>query len=104
MPTSIFSFSSSSNDFKCNLLFCRVPIEHKLEKRNQHLAASDLSLTVIDMPGFNDTRGAEQDACNKRMSVEKFFQDHKSIKKGSLPNIVVVAIKVFFFNYCLMER
>ncbi|XP_046850122.1 uncharacterized protein LOC124443682 [Xenia sp. Carnegie-2017] len=55
---------------------------------------SDLVLSVIDTPGFNDGDGVEQDVCNI-VSVKKYFQTHPefSSKTKFYPNLVFIVDK-----------
>ena len=51
-------------------------------------AVKDLPLGIIDTPGFGDTHGTKQDACNI-VSIKKFFRTHPSLK-GNHPNLIFV--------------
>lgn len=53
--------------------------------------ASDLTLSIIDTPGFNDTEGVGQDACNI-MSVRNFKENHSALK-GCFPNVVLIIVQ-----------
>ena len=50
---------------------------------------SGLRLGLVDTPGFNDTDGTKQDACNF-YSIKEFYTKHM---KGSKPNLVLVLIQ-----------
>ena len=50
-----------------------------------------LSLGLVDTPGFCDTDGSKQDACNL-LSVQKFFRDHPTLS-GCYPNLVFLVMK-----------
>ncbi len=69
----------------------RSTTEHILKGSDTQLAATDMSLSVVDAPGFNDTDGLEQDARNL-MSIEGFYKKHPSLMGKAYPNIILVAI------------
>ena len=50
---------------------------------------SGLRLGLVDTPGFNDTDGTKQDACNF-YSIKEFYKKHM---KGSMPNLVLILIQ-----------
>ena len=52
---------------------------------------SDLRLGVVDTPGFNDTDGSYQDACNLT-SIKDFFETHPSLS-GYYPNLILLVVK-----------
>ena len=59
----------------------------------------DLTLGVIDTPGFNDTEGMEQDACNLA-SIHHMLKGHKALQSLSrkedaklFPNVILLLIK-----------
>ncbi len=56
----------------------------------EKLAVSDLSLGIIDTPGFNDTSGLEQDACNL-YSTASFC--NSLFGRNLYPNIVLLCIQ-----------
>ena len=53
---------------------------------------------IIDTPGFNDTEGLEQDACNLA-SIQKMLDSHEalqSLEEGGLklfPNVIMILVK-----------
>ena len=51
--------------------------------------ASGLKLGLVDTPGFNDTDGTRQDACNF-YSIREFYDKHM---KGCKPNLVLILIQ-----------
>ena len=50
---------------------------------------SGLKLGLVDTPGFNDTDGTKQDACNF-YSIREFYDKHM---KGCKPNLVLILIQ-----------
>ena len=44
------------------------------------LEVKNLVLGIVDTPGFNDTDGLKQDACNF-YSVKKFYKDHPKLDR-----------------------
>ncbi len=73
-------------------------MEHILVAPDPNLAASDVSLSVVDSPGFNDTDGLEQDARNLR-SIDKFYQTHPSLMGKAYPNVIVVTLRATDTRY-----
>ncbi len=69
----------------------RSTTEHTLITFDESLAASDMRLSIVDPPGFNDTDGLEQDARNLR-SIAKFYRHHPGLKGNAYPNVVLVTI------------
>ncbi|XP_046850125.1 uncharacterized protein LOC124443683 [Xenia sp. Carnegie-2017] len=55
---------------------------------------SDLTMRIIDTPGFNDDDGVQQDACNF-VSVKKYFETHPKFlsKTKFYPNLVFIVDK-----------
>ena len=51
----------------------------------------DLSMSIIDTPGLNDTAGVDQDACNFA-SMKEFLQTHPNIDKKIYPNLVFLVV------------
>ena len=52
----------------------------------------DLKMSVIDTPGFNDTGGINQDACNF-LSIKRFFETHPSLsKQWTYPNLIFLVV------------
>ncbi|XP_046850128.1 uncharacterized protein LOC124443684 [Xenia sp. Carnegie-2017] len=60
---------------------------------------SDLVLSVIDTPGFNDGDGVKQDVCNF-VSVKKYFETHPKFpsKTKFYPNLVFIIAKANNFR------
>ena len=53
---------------------------------------SDLKMSIIDTPGFNDTDGLKQDACNF-VSIKRFFETHPSLpEQFTYPNLVFLVV------------
>jgi predicted GTPase len=50
-----------------------------------------LSLGLVDTPGFCDTDGTMQDACNL-LSMQKFFRTHPTLS-GCYPNLIFLILK-----------
>lgn len=49
-----------------------------------------LTLGVVDSPGFNDTEGIKQDACNM-YSIKRFFETHPKLQ-GCKPNLIFILV------------
>ncbi len=66
----------------------RATTEFKLVGPEPSLAVSDLNLSLVDTPGFGDTAGLKQEACNLT-SIENFLN---SISQGNrvYPNMILV--------------
>jgi hypothetical protein len=54
---------------------------------------TDLNLCLIDTPGFGDTDGLAQDACNL-VSIAKFLADSGSGEHRCYPNIILIVFHV----------
>ena len=54
-------------------------------------AVEELPLGVVDTPGFGDTAGSNQDACNF-FSIQEFFRTHPKLK-GHYPNLIFLLVK-----------
>ena len=67
----------------------RTTTEYILEADSQNYDVTRLRLGLVDTPGFNDTDGSKQDACNF-YSIKKFYETHMQMKK---PNLVFVLIQ-----------
>lgn len=53
----------------------------------------DLTMSIVDTPGLNDTEGENQDACNV-LSIQSFFKTHPSLRdKQIYPNLVFLVAK-----------
>ena len=58
---------------------------------NPNLEVKNLVLGLVDSPGFNDTYGLTQDACNF-YSIKKFYEGHPKLQ-GCFPNLIFVLLK-----------
>ena len=59
----------------------------------KELKYEGLKFTVVDTPGFNDTSGLAQDACNIR-AVQKYAEKHLWVNGNiSFPNIILLCVK-----------
>ncbi|CAB4023086.1 GTP-binding A [Paramuricea clavata] len=66
--------------------------EYILTIDEPNLEVCDLQMGVIDTPGFNDTAGVNQDACNF-VSIKRFFQTHPSLsEQWTYPNLVFLVV------------
>ena len=54
------------------------------------LEVKNLVLGVVDTPGFNDTDGVKQDACNF-YSIKRFYDGHPKLR-GCYPNLILVVV------------
>ena len=69
--------------------------EYKLVGDDDEYKVKDLSLSIIDTPGFNDTGGESQDSCNVSC-IEEFFEEFHDQKKGKkclYPNMVLFLVE-----------
>ena len=57
---------------------------------NSNLEVKNLVLGIVDSPGFNDTKGTIQDACNF-YSIKKFYEGHPKLR-GCFPNLIFVLV------------
>ena len=64
--------------------------EYLLSTDDPEYEVKDLTLGVVDSPGFNDTDGTAQDACNM-YSIKRFFESENL--NGLYPNLVLILIK-----------
>ena len=55
------------------------------------LEVKNLVLGIVDTPGFNDTDGVKQDACNF-YSIKKFYEGHPKVP-GCFPNLILVVVQ-----------
>ena len=67
----------------------RTTTEYILEADSTDYGATGLRLGLVDTPGFNDTDGSKQDACNF-YSIKQFYETHMKSRK---PNLVFVLIQ-----------
>ena len=51
----------------------------------------NLNMSVVDTPGFTDTAGIDQDACNF-LSIKTFCETHPSLGKEIYPNLVFLTV------------
>ena len=54
------------------------------------LEVKNLVMGIVDTPGFNDTDGLKQDACNF-YSIKKFYEGHPRLR-GCFPNLIFVVV------------
>lgn len=54
------------------------------------LEVKNLVLGIVDTPGFNDTDGITQDACNF-YSIKRFYESHPKLR-GCVPNLIFVLV------------
>ena len=70
----------------------RATSEYIITTDEPSFDVSDLQLSVIDTPGFNDDDGVDQDACNF-FSIKKFFETHPSLPEHhTFPNLVFLVV------------
>ena len=55
------------------------------------LEVKNLVMGIVDTPGFNDTHGLKQDACNF-YSIKTFFEKHPKLC-GCYPNLIFVLVQ-----------
>ena len=68
----------------------RTTTEFELEVDSPvRFETSGLKLGLVDTPGFNDTSGTKQDACNF-YSIKEFYRKHMN---GCKPNLVLILIQ-----------
>ena len=56
------------------------------------LEVQNLVMGIVDTPGFNDTNGLTQDACNF-YSIKRFYESHPKLR-GCFPNLIFVLVPV----------
>jgi GTP-binding protein EngB required for normal cell division len=66
----------------------RATTEFKLVGEEPSLAVSDLNLSLVDTPGFGDTAGLKQEACNLT-SIENFL-NIISLGNRVYPNMILI--------------
>ncbi len=70
----------------------RATSEYVLTVDEPGLEVCDLNMSVIDTPGFNDTGGTNQDACNF-VSIKRFFQTHPRLPEQlTYPSLVFLVV------------
>ena len=67
----------------------RTTTEFVLECNAEEYLVSGLRMIIVDTPGFNDTGGIKQDACNF-YSIKKFLDTNL---KGCYPNLIFLVIQ-----------
>ena len=65
--------------------------EFIISGNNPKYGVEGLPLGLVDTPGFCDTDGSKQEACNL-LSIMKFFRSHPKLAK-CYPNLVLLVIK-----------
>ena len=68
----------------------RTTTEYILKADDEEFEVKSLELGLVDSPGFNDTDGMRQDACNF-FSIKEFYKKHPAIG-GQLPNLIFVMV------------
>jgi GTPase SAR1 family protein len=71
----------------------RSTTEFKLVGPEPGLGVTDLNLCLVDTPGFGDTDGLAQDACNLA-SIAKFLEESGSGRQHCYPNIILIVFHV----------
>ena len=69
----------------------RVTTEFILTADEPEYGVQDLQLSIVDSPGFNDTEGYKQDACNF-YSIKRFYETHKKLS-GCYPNLIFILVQ-----------
>ena len=75
--------SSTTSETRITSEFLAFADDPKLEVKN-------LVLGIVDTPGFNDTDGTKQDACNL-YSIKKFYEGHPKLCR-CFPNLIFVLV------------
>ena len=68
----------------------RITSEFLAFADDPNLEVKNLVLGIVDTPGFNDTDGLKQDACNF-YSIRKFYEGHPKLR-GCFPNLIFVLV------------
>ena len=76
--------SSDKSETRIISEFLAFADDPKLEVKN-------LVLGIVDTPGFNDTDGTKQDACNF-YSIKKFYEGHPKFR-GCFSNLILIVVK-----------
>ena len=69
----------------------RSTVEFTIHGSDPKYEVEELPLGLVDTPGFCDTDGSRQDACNL-LSIQKFFRTHPKLS-GCYPNLIFVVVK-----------
>ena len=69
----------------------RITSEFLVFADDPKLEVKDLVLGIVDTPGFNDTDGLTQDACNF-YSIKRFHEGHPKVP-GRFPNLIFVLVQ-----------
>ena len=69
----------------------RVTTEFILTADEPEYEVQDLQLSIVDSPGFNDTEGYKQDACNF-YSIDRFYKEHPKLS-GYYPNLIFILVQ-----------
>ncbi|CAB4043654.1 GTP-binding A, partial [Paramuricea clavata] len=78
---------AKTNDSKSETRSTQEFIVYGSEPRYE---VKDLPLGVVDTPGFGDTDGSYQDACNF-FSIQEFFRTHPKLT-GHYPNLIFLVV------------
>ena len=68
----------------------RSTCEYLLKATSDDYQVKDLLLGLVDSPGFNDTSGTRQDACNF-YSIKTFYAQHPNLN-GCFPNLILISV------------
>ena len=68
----------------------RITSEFLAFADDRDLQVENLVMGIVDTPGFNDTDGVKQNACNF-YSIKKFYEDHPKLR-GCFPNLIFVVV------------
>ena len=69
----------------------RITSEFILSTDDPDYEVTDLQIGIVDTPGFNDTNGYKQDACNF-YSIKKFYKTHPKLA-GCYPNLIFLLVE-----------
>ena len=64
--------------------------EYIINSKDPEHEVKGVSLGLVDTPGFCDTDGPEQDACNL-LSIQRFFRTHPTLS-GCYPNLILLFV------------
>jgi len=71
----------------------RRTTEFVLKEDDVELGVKDLSLGVVDTPGFNDTEGIEQDAANLAC-IHDMLKNHEPLQ------VIYIYVEAMFISSC----